>query len=324
MTQHPRLLRLAVGGALLAAVAFSGSAGARTPRPPVLTESTVITATQSGWLDVALYDDATLSVKREGNPDTDVTGAGRFVALTMTSREGTPYFDADMLSLYRTPSWLGSKQLTEGSTDAVGKCTDGTEVGPTTLPTGGGSCTYSTPKHILLREGYYRISVLTDGSPVTFTLTLHGLDEGTTTLSPNHALASVEKTLPKLDGADNKLVTFGATAHAPKAEPAYLLTAAKGSVDPAFWEESTCVRQDGSVPAPPLAYGPHCPNGVAGSYWYTATPAQAVPYWFGGMGVFSGSLLPGHEGDYGIGGSFGDTGGVTLTNALGVWLQPTP
>lgn len=317
-----RSVRTGLVLAAIAAAALSAPAdAARKAKPIRLTETTTITAVQSGWVDVALYDDARLSALSEKNPDVDVTGTGRLLRLTMTSL-GTDWNNTDSLDFYRLPSFLGGKELVWGTTDSAGSCTDGMPVGPTTIPVGG-TCSYTQPKHIVLHEGRYRLSVLTDGAPVTFSLRLHGLEEGATTLRPSQPLASIQKPLPKLDSADNKLVSFGSTAHIPKADPAFIVTSAKGSVEPTFSEESTCARQDGSVPPPPLAYGPHCPNGVAGSYSYTLKPG-GTPAWFGGMGVFTGSVIPGHEGDYGIGGSFGDSGGVTLLGALGVWLEPTP
>lgn len=316
-----RSVRSALVLTAIAAAALSAPAEAGKPKPIRLTETTTVTATQSGWVDVALYDDARLSAMTEKNPDVAVAGAGRLLRLTMTSL-GTDWSNTDTLELYRLPSFLGSKELVWGSTDSTGACTEGMPVGPTTVPVGG-TCDYTDPKHIVLHEGRYRISVLTDGAPVTFTLKLHGLPAGETTVRPSRVLASTQKSLPKLDSADNKLVTFGATAHLPKAAPAFLVTSAKGSVDPTFYEDSTCVRQDGAVPPPPYAYAPNCPNGVSGSYWYRLKPG-GTPVWFGGVAVFSGSLLPGHEGDYGIGGSFGDSGGITLLGALGVWLEPTP
>lgn len=322
MTLHSRTLRAALVLTAVTAAVLSVPAEARKPKPIRLTETTTITATQSGWVDVALYDDALLSPLSEKNPDVDVTGAGRLLRLTMTSL-GTDWNNTDSLDLYRLPSFLGSKELVWGTTDSAGGCTNGTPVGPTSVPVGG-TCNFTDPKHIVLHEGRYRISVLTDGAPVSFALSLHGLEAGETQLSPNHALASTQKSLPKLDGQGDKLVTFGATAHLAKADPAFIVASAKGTKDPTLYEDSTCVRQDGSAPAPPFAYGPHCPNGVAGSYWYTVNPGSGIPAWFGGVGVFSGSLTPGHEGDYGIGGSFGDSGGITLLGALGIWLEPTP
>lgn len=329
MRTQPRSLRrpLVVGLALAASsagVIGATDAQARKARPVELTETTVITATHSGWVDVTVPDDAMISTKVQNNPDTSIDGAGRFVALSMQSFDaGDFYSSADSVETYRLPTWLGGKQITYGSSDDKYTCSSGTPVGPTTVPVGGGQCDYTPGKHVILHEGFYRISVLADGAPVQITLTLHGLDEGTTTVPVTHDLNSLEKTLPQLEGANDKLVTFGATAHVTKAEPAYLLTTAKGSVNPNYYEESTCIRQDGSVPAPPLAYGPHCPDGVAGGYSYRVA-LPGYPYAFGGMGVFVGSALPGHEGDYGIGGSFGDSGGIKLTNALGVWLEPTP
>lgn len=316
-----KTLRTALVLTAVAAATLGIPAEARKPKPIRLTETTTITATQSGWVDVALYDDALLSPLSEKNPDIDITGAGRLLGLTLTSL-GTDWSNTDSLEVYRLPSFLGSKELVWGTTDSTGSCS-GTAVGPTSVPVGG-TCDYTDPKHIVLHEGRYRLRVLTDGAPVTFSLRLRGLDEGETQVSPIHPLASTQKTLPKLDSQDNKLITFGATAHQPKTEPAFIVTAAKGSTDPTLAGDGTCVRQDGSVPAPPFGYGPHCPNGVAGSYWYWFSPGHGVPASVGGFGVFSGSLLPGHEGDYGIGGSFSDSGGLTLLGALGVWLEPTP
>lgn len=321
MTLHSRTLRATLVLAAVAAAALGAPAEARKPRPIRLTETTTVNATQSGWVDVALYDDALLSPLSEENPDLAVSGPGRLLGLTLRSL-GTDYLSTDELDFYRLPGFLGAKELVWGTTDSTGSCS-GTPVGPTSVPVGG-SCNYSEPKHIVLHEGRYRLSVLTDGAPVSFALTLHGLDEGETSLSPNHPLASTQLPLPKLDSQDDKLLTFGATAHLSKADPAFIVTAAKGSVDPTVSGDGTCVRQDGSVPPPPYAYGPHCPNGVAGSYDYWINPGHGVPASFGGFGVFTGSLVPGHEGDYGIGGSFSDSGGITLLGALGIWLEPTP
>ena len=198
--------------------------------------------------------------------------------------------------------------------------TSGTDVGPANLPTSGTQCTAGAAHAFVLHEGYYRLGVLTDGAPLRFTLTLRGLGRGTTTLSPTHRLASLEKDLPASDSAGSTLVTFGTTAHVPGASPAFVALKATGTTDPTFSGAGTCTRQD-ELPPPPFAYGPPCPNGTSGSWMYTLKAPDGTRY--GGVGVFTAPSSD-NTADIGIGGSVADSGGVTFEHALGVWAEPVP
>jgi hypothetical protein len=306
-----RLLRPLLALSALAAAVSTGPAQARVVRPVELTSSTVVTATHSGYLDVVLPSDATLSPKFQNNPDIGLSGAGRFVGLWL-ERQGDPANgSSEGLEVMRLPSFLGGSVLVSGSAVPQGTCT-GVPNDQVALTH---DCRYTDPTALLLHEGNYRLRVLTDGHPLTFTLTLHGLDAGTTEVSPTHSLASGEKALPQRDGLQDKLVTFGTTASVPGNVDGFVMSTVMASSTPVWKEQSVCERIDSGEP-PALAYGPHCPQGRGGAYSYELVLGGRT---FGGVGGFASAGGP--TGLLGLGGSWGNSDGVTLGQTLGVWLE---
>ncbi len=308
-----RLPRPFIATTVLLAAALAVPAQARVVAPVELTATTVLTAQRSGYVDVVVPVDARVSAKVEGNPDVVFSGGGRLVGFWLERESATVGGFTDSLSSTRLPAFLGGRQHTYGSYAGTQQCTGTPEAFPVAY-----DCPDSTtPPAILLHEGRYRLTVLADGSPLRITLTLHGLDSGTTELSPRTNLASVQKALPRRDGIDNTLVTFGATAPLKGNVATWVMATAKGSASPAFEEWSICARAD-EGDAPALGYGPHCPDGVGGHYSYEVHVAGQT---YGGMGGFVTASSEVGTRDVGVGGSFGDSGGVTLGQTLGVWMQ---
>jgi hypothetical protein len=303
---------IAVGAAVLAT-----PAEAKRVKPPTLTRDTTITTSSSGWIDVALRDDAVLSPKVDANPDVSVTGTGRLVAFWITSL-GTSFSETDSLEVYRLPSWQGGATSVYGTYDGKQTCSPLLPVDDQGLLD---SCTKAAER-IVLHEGFYRISVLADDAPISLHLDLVGLADGVTEIHPTHLLASAERDLPLLESAADRMVSFGGTAHAPGAEPKYLLTDLKTSGDTGVFESGQCVRQD-ATPAPPGAYLPPCPGG-SGDAWFNAKVGGTGTGFFYYTPVVAYAPSLGDPYDIGMGGSYSDAGGLTLKHALGVWLQPTP
>lgn len=307
-----RPIRALLVSSLLLATIVSVPAQARVATPIELTATTIVTAERSGYVDVVVPVDARVSPAVERNPDVDISGKGRFVGfwLERSAANGASFAG---LSSTRLPAFLGGAQRTYGSYSPALACKGIPDAYPITY-----DCTKQPPPQaIVLREGRYRLTVLADTSPLRITLTLHGLDPRTTTITPRHALASTQQPLPARDGIGDRLVTFGATAPIQGKVMAWVAAAAKGSGSPVLAERSVCVRADQGAP-PPLAFGPHCPNGIGGGYSYQVNLAGQT---YGGMGGFVTASSEPNTSDVGVGGSFGDSGGVTLGQTLGVWLQ---
>lgn len=305
-----RHLRPLLAATALLAAAAAVPAQARVQRPVELTSTTVVTTSHSGYVDVVLPEDVRLSARVDHNPDVALSGSGRFVGVWL--ERGTSYYDSvDGLTSYRLPSFEGAAQQTYGSYTPTGECTGVPEAMPVHY-----DCTHlPAPQAIVLHEGAYRLTVLADNAPLTITLTLHGLDDGTTRLGLAHGLTSVEKALPQRDGLQDKVITFGATSPIRGSIASWVMATAKGASGATMDGESVCARRDAAAP-PPLAYGPHCPQGEGGSYYYQVH-AAGQSYGFLGGFVTAG----GPDGDLGLGGSFGNSDGVTLGQTLGVWLQ---
>lgn len=299
-------VRAAAAAALVLASIVALPARAAGPRPVVLSDTVTVVTSRSGTLEVSLPDDARLSVSA-GADDVTFDGAGRMVGLWLERSDHS----GDFLTSYRLPAFAGGRQVTYGSMPAA----DCTGVPSDALPLTY-DCTGSTaPQPVLLHEGRYRLTVLADGSPLRVTLRLHGLDGGALSLAPQRDLPSAERALPVLDTVGTDLVTFGAEAALGVPVQAIVVATAKTSAGSAFDESSVCVRPGGS--APPLAYGPHCPDGTSGGYQYRLSVGGTGTQ---GMGGFVSSYSEDETGPVGAGGSFGDSDGVTFGQALGVWL----
>jgi hypothetical protein len=306
-----RLLRPLLAVAALVAAAAAVPADARVARPIELTSTTIVTTAHSGYLDVVVPVDARLSARVDNNPDVDIDGTGRYVGVWLQRIQATYTGQEDGLTSTRLPNFLGAKRQTWGSYVPTGQCV-GT---PAVMPLHYDCTGLPAPQTILLHEGPYRLTVLADDSPLTITLTLHGLDDGVTRLTPAHQLASMQRPLPQRDGVDNKLITYGATAPMRGSVAGWVMASVKSPVGATMRGESVCARTDAGDP-PALAYGPHCPDGEGGGYYYTVSAGGQS---YGLMGGFA--TTGSDDGDLGLGGSFGNSDGVTLGQTLGVWMK---
>lgn len=309
-----RLLRPFAAVTALLAVAVALPAHARVARPVELTETTVITASHSGYVDVVLPVDARLSPRSSGNPDVQIEGRGRFVGVWLERTSEDYRASQDTLESTRMPSFLGAAQTTYGSAYPASTCRS---VPNDTVPVTQ-DCTTSPPaQSILLHEGRYRLRVLADDSPLTITLSLHGLDAGTTSVTPAHRLASTEKSLVQRETAQDKVVTFGGSVPVFPANYAWILSAAKGRGTGTLDGVSSCSRSDTSEPAP-FAFGPACPGGDGSFSQYTV---HAGGQTYGHFASYSGNLAPLDATTMGLGGSFSGDNGRTFVAGLGVWMQ---
>jgi hypothetical protein len=304
-----RLHRPALAALLLLAAAATPSS-ARVPRLPELTADTEVTASHSGYLDVVVPEDARLSVAQTRNPDVAVTGAGRFVGLWLQRQQDSGF--GDELTVFRLPGFLGGAVRTEGTAYPAQTCTGTPAAFPVTYDCTGGIA----PTAIVLHEGRYRITVLTDGSPVAFRLSLHGLDAGSTSLSPSTALASAQRTLPARESLGSSLVTYGATSGLAGNLATFAMATVKRTPGSTVESTGTCFRADQAT-TPPLGYGPKCPGGAGGSdvqLVHVNGQTYGQVSGFGTAGQADGTPV-------GIGGSFGGDKGVTVGSTLGAWLQ---
>ncbi len=296
---HP--VRLLVVAALSFGALLTGPALARTPVLPELTATTVVLATGSGYLDVVLPESARLSPRFEANPDVAFSGTGRLLGLWLRPIDN----GQDSLDAVRLPAFVGARTQTYGTTEPASVCKD--------EPLGGQTCTTPTPTAILLHEGRYRLTVLTDGHPVRVTLRLRGLDAGTTALRPARVLASAQLPLPARESVGDKAVTYGGQGPFSGRLSAFVVASAKATgtqLDGA----SACERRDEGAP-PPYAFNAACPGGVQSSHRFVVANGQYGLFgmWFGGVATDTARSS--------LGGSFTNDAGVTLGQTLGVWLR---
>lgn len=311
-----RLHRLALAAALLLPATLALPSQARVPHLPELTADTTVTASHSGWVDVVVPEDARLSVRSTGNPDTGVAGAGRFVGvfLDRLDPDTTGPSTSDFLSVVRYPSFLGSPVVTSGSTTPAGECRP---VPSAQLPVTSDCTDLPAGKAVLLHEGRYRVVVLADGSPVTFSLSLHGLDAGRTSVAVAHALRSAEVPMTQRETLQDKVVTFGATTPVFPANYTWVLSAAKGVDSGTVDERGGCSRRDVGAP-PPYAFSPTCPGGDGGSYQVLVSgQTQRV----GVVGAGGSTQVADAATTMSLGGSYGGESGRAFVAGLGVWME---
>ena len=232
-----RIRRLVLGIAALAVAAPVAPASAA--RPPELGATTTITTRTSGYVDVRIPRDARLSPAVSGNPDVRFSGKGRLLGFWLT-RIDPEASDYSGVFAYRLPAFAGGKTQVSGSTVPRMKC-HGVPSDQVPLQV---ECDSPKPTAILLPAGRYRMTVLTDGAPISVRIRLRGLGATTADLAPAHALASVQKKLPQLDGADNKLVTYGGSLGTLGYSELFLVARATYSSQPVYREMSACTRRD--------------------------------------------------------------------------------
>jgi hypothetical protein len=275
------------------------------PRPVVLSDTVTVVTSRSGVVEVSVPDDAKVTVAARSG-DVTFAGAGRLVGVWLQKTDYT-----DFVTSYRLPAFAGGEQITYGSVPAP----DCKAVPDDALPVTYDCSGATFPQTAVLHEGRYRLTVLADGSPLRVTLRLHGLDAGELTVAPQRQLASTQQTLPVRETGGDRFVTYGKAASLGGPAQTFVVATAKGAGGSVVEESSWCVQP--SDTQAPLAYGPHCPGGTSGGFDYT------VGSGLHGGSAFVSSTTEDETGPVGLGGSFGDSDGVTFGQALGVWLART-
>jgi len=313
------------------ATAFAVPSSARLVPAERLGAVTTITATSSGTASLVLYDDATVSSAYTHNPDVSISGKGRLVGFDLVSTRD-PYDGAstDELTAERLPSFAGTKTYVSGMTGTPHKCSgypndtvpvqdecDNCTYTPSPMVPVQQDCSYPMPKSFTLHEGYYQLSVLTDGAPLRITLRLHGLGSSHAKVHMQSSFRSLETTMTPHESIGSSTITFGSAASFQQPDQIMLVMAIKMHPKATLLADSECVRSDTGA-APPYAFSPACPGGQTMSYAYEVNPAG--PIGAGGVGVFAGSLVPGGDPN-GVGGSFVDSDGPTYVGGLSVWVH---
>jgi hypothetical protein len=301
---------LAVAGLMAGAlIALPAHAGGGDPAP--LAGVTTIHADWAGTTDVVLTHRARLSPKSLDNPDVTIAGEGRYVGFTLT-RSHT--FDG--LSAYRLPSFMGGQVQVSGRVAPTAQCAPKPNE---TLPLTYDCTDLPKPRHFVLPAGRYHLSVITDGSPLSITLHLRGL-AGTTQIRPAERLRVVQAKLPERTTAGSTAaLSFGdwRTA-AVNGTFAVFATVDRAMEAATVQGRELCIRFDEVRPMAETAFQPGCSHAQEGSFAYTVNGAGT------GYGIFGGSGMgttSNEQVDVGLGGSFTDSGGVTLTHTLGVWID---
>jgi hypothetical protein len=331
-TRRPALVGAA---AVLAAIATASAvpASAHLVRAETLGAVTTITATTSGSASLVLYDDATISTAYTHNPDVSISGPGRLVGIDLSSTANAPNDTWDEFTAVRLPSFAGGQTVVSVMSGTPPNCTDwpapgvpvqqecsGCTYTPSSQVPVQGSCTYVEPKYVTLHEGYYNLSVLTDGAPVRITIRLHGLGKTHAKVHLQSTFRSLETNLTQQESIGSTTITYGGSAKFPNANSILTVVGAKLHHNATLLADSQCLRSDTSAP-PPYAYSPACPGGNATGFSYQLmSPAGGLGA--GGVGVFAGQLVPGGT-PTGVGGSFVDTDGPTYMGGVAVWTDRT-
>jgi hypothetical protein len=336
MTAKVSLRRAALGIALTCATVATAAAvpsSARLVRAEPLGAVTTITATTSGTASLVLYDDATISASMDRNPDVTIAGKGRVVGFDLTSASGTAGNSLDEFTAVRLPAFVGAQTLVTGMSNAPRRCSDypnatlpvkqecsGCSYTPSSQVPVQEDCPYAEPKFFTLHEGYYQLSVLTDGAPVRITLRLHGVGKSRAKVALQSTFRSMETTLAAHESIGSTTITYGGSASFPNVSQILTIVGVKYHPGATVLADSLCWRSDSGAP-PPYAYSPACPGGNTQSYGYRiASPLGPA----GGGGVFAGQIVPSGTPN-GIGGSFVDSDGPTYAGGVAVWTdRPEP
>lgn len=336
MTAKISLRRAALGIALTCATVATAAAvpsSARLVRAEPLGAVTTITATTSGTASLVLYDDATISSSMERNPDVTIAGKGRVVGFDLTSNSGTSGDSLDEFTAVRLPSFAAGKTLVTGVTNRPQQCTNypndtvpvkqecgGCTYSPNSQVPVQENCPYVEPKFFTLHEGYYQLSVLTDGAPVRITIRLHGVGKSHAKVALQSTFRSMETTMAAHESIGSSTITYGGSASFPKVAQILTIVGVKFHPDATLLADSLCWRSDSGAP-PPYAFSPACPGGnMQGFAYRVGTPLGGV----GGVGVFAGQIVPSGTPN-GIGGSFVDSDGPAFAGGVAVWTdRPEP
>jgi hypothetical protein len=313
------------------ATAFAVPSSARLVRAEPLGAVTTITTATSGSASLVLYDDATVSAAFQHNPDITISGKGRVVGVDLTSTTGTAGGSIDELTAVRMPAFAGGQTLTSGMSNAPRQCTaypndtvplqqecSGCTYTPSSQVPVQENCTYAEPKFFTLHEGYYKLSVLTDGAPVQVTLRLHGVGRSRAKVRLQSTFRSMETSLTQRESIGSTTITYGGSASFPSVSQIFTVVGVKLHPNATLLADSMCWRSDSGAP-PPYAYSPACPGGNTQSFSYRLmSPAGGLGA--GGFGVFAGQITPNGTPN-GIGGSFVDSDGPTYAGGIAVWTD---
>jgi len=312
---------------------FAVPSSARIVTAEPLGAVTTITATTSGSASLVLYDDATVSAAPTNNPDVTISGKGRLIGFDLTSTTGTPDQNLDELTAVRLPAFAGQRTVVTGMYNTTRTCTgypdqslpiqqecSGCTYTPSPQVPVQEDCPYVAPKHYVLHEGYYQMSVLTDGAPVQITLRLHGLAKHRAKVHLQSTFRSLETSLTERESLGSTTVTYGGSTTMPNVNGIFTVVGAKLHPNATLVADSQCWRSDTSAP-PPYAYSPACPGGHTVAYSYRVM-APGGGYGAEGVGVWAGSLTPSGTPN-GIGGSFTDSDGPTFLGGVAVWTDRT-
>lgn len=326
MRRRPALALLATIAACLGVgVAVPSSAHLVAAEP--LGAVTTITATTSGTASLVLYDDATVSTAVTRNPDVTISGKGRVVGFDLASVSASNGFPDDDLNAVRLPAFAHAVTQVFASSETPQQCSgypndtvpvqqecSNCTYTPSPMVPVQGSCNFSQPAQIKLHEGYYNLTVLTDGSPVRLTLHLHGVAKRKATVHTQSSFRSLESTLTQHESIGTSTITFGGSTSFPSADQILMFVGVKLHPNATALAAAGCLRSDTTAP-PPYAYSPACPGGETTGYSYElGTPVTEE----GGVGVFGWGLVPSGSPN-GVGGSFVDSNGPTYVGGVAVW-----
>ena len=282
-------IRVAAVVALCLAGALAAPASARL-RAAELAGDTTITATGSGSVTVAVPDDATLSWKMIDNPDISISGGGRLVGFLLDPVRQSAGA-ANSVMVMRLPS-SAHGALEVWGLDAPASASGCTQPGEDPAHPLGDCSGYRDPGFGILYEGLYRLTVLTDGSPVTIRLTLHGL-EGQVDVTPTAQVASVEASMTEREGVPGHAVSAGTDA-VQLAKDGFSI--AYGMVRTAAGSRvrggESC-EVPGELAAAPGVYGPGCDGQLPGTI---VDPLQQLPAGWGDASLSWGDESAGSHG----------------------------
>ena len=303
-----RIVRIAAALAALGTAAAVTPAQAHYRLPQSAAGTTVVRADRSGTLDLTLRDDARIAVLGSDNPDVSISGAGRVLAMLLYRLDG----NSDAVMALRLPAAAGNRTfafVTTSDPAAQSKCTgpvDGVALDQTCTP---------GPSTVRLHEGVYRLAVLTDGSPVTVTLRLHGL-RGSRVFHPTTDQPSAVGDLTALANPTGTLARGVAQLSPTATGVIFTVAVGKWAPKPDYFGSYGCLYDAGDPIGDQML--PNCPegSGAGGSIldplhqWPSGELSQASLTWAYGVG----------KGRYTLGQGMESDTGVTLVSGLSAWF----
>lgn len=264
--RHPfRVLAgLAVVG--LTAVGLPSQAATATQ---VLRGTTVITADRSGSADFVLNQDAVLRLEKDySTRDIAMVGKGRIVGFSLTLNGPGSNYSSDTLSALRVLRAGKPVTYTGASGTTYPRPTACSTTGslPASVPGVYEGCGPDpAPKFVVVHQGRYHLRVLTDGAPLTITLTLRGIP-GSARLRPTKALASQVSTLRQIDDVAGRYRRFETLIKPTRRSEATINLDARFSSAPIAAGVNGCVYEPDTQPLV-TDYAPNCPRGRRGGFF---------------------------------------------------------